>query len=152
MKRKYCIVFCTVILIGLAAAVIVQAFSIHKLKKEQEDQFRFCLATAVQSFEEYKETGYEFMYEHALFNLHSAASVATLMLDDDEYEGMHGVLLSLCGAHFSAPEDFLLFTDEIVKVLKDFEKHQNVENLYIKLNMIDNKLTAMLFERAVKVE
>lgn len=92
------------------------------------------------------------MYEDALMELHSASSIALLLKDEDAYQGLHGVLLSIVGTHHSFPEDLALFTDEIMSALNDFSIHHDEENLYIKLNVIDNKLTAMMFERAEKVE
>ena len=78
--------------------------------------------------------------------------IALMLKDEDAYQGLHGVLLSMVGTYHSFPEDLVLLTDEIMSALNDFSIHHDEENLYIKLNVIDNKLTAMMFERAEKVE
>lgn len=135
-----------------AFAITFQAFTIHKMKKEQEKQFYAHIAAAAQSFVEYKETGYVFMYEDALMELHSASSIALLVEDDDAYKSIHGVLLSIVGRYHSSPDDLALFDDEIILALNDFAIHHDAENLYTKLNSVDNKLTAMMMERAEKVE
>lgn len=139
-------------LISLMGTVIFQAVAIHNMKESQEEQFRAHIASAKQSFEEYQETGYGFMYDDALMELHSASSVALLLQDDDAYQGVHGVLLSIIGTHHSFPEDLALYIDELIEVLDDFETHHNAENLYTKLKVIDNRLTAMLADRLEKVE
>lgn len=135
-----------------ACMITFQAITIHNMKQEQEGQFYSHIAVAAQSFGEYKETGYVFMYEDALMELHSASSIALLMEDNDAYKGIHGVLNSIVGTYHSAPDDLALFTDEILEVLNDFSTHHNAENLYTKLNSIDNQLTAMMMERAERVE
>ncbi len=122
------------------------------LKKEQEEQFSSHIALAAQRFGEYKETGYDFMYEDALMELHSASSVALLLEEDNSYKGLHGVLLSIVGTHHSFPEDLVLFTDELYAILNHFSINHDTEDLYAKLNDIDNTLTGMMMERAEKVE
>jgi len=151
MKKRILTVGAIAIVIILITTLIVQAVSIHKMKQEQAAHFDQYLSSAVQSYEEYKRTGYEFQYEHAMFNLHSASSIA-LLLDDDEYNGLHGVLQSLCGSYFSSPDDFALFMDEIVEILKDYESHKSAEALYTQLNNVDNRLFAMLLERTEKID
>lgn len=142
------------IVMALLIIVIIahQASTIHTMKETQEEQFNAHIASAAQSFIEYKETGYIFVYEDALMELHSASSIALLLKSEDEYRGVHGVILSIVGTYHSFPEDLALFTDELIEVLDDFETHHNVENLYTKLNSIDNRLAAMLAERLEKVE
>ncbi len=142
------------IIVAFAVAFIIafQAFTIYNMKKAQEEQFRSHIAVAAQSFGEYKATGYDFMYENALMELHSASSVALLLEEDDSYKGLHGVLLSIVGTHHSFPEDLALFTDELYAILNHFSINHDTEDLYAKLNDIDNTLTAMMMERAEKVE
>ncbi|MBQ7336588.1 MAG: hypothetical protein IJW92_08980 [Clostridia bacterium] len=146
-ERKIIVAISAIVLIGLAVTVIVQAASIYTIKNDQELKFQSHISSAVYSLEEYKETGYGFKYQDALMELHSAASIANLLQDRDEYEGMQGVLLSIVGTYYSFPEDLALFTDELIEVLNAFIVHHNVENLYTKLIGINNRLTAMLFER-----
>ena len=142
-----------VALIFIAVFTITfQTISIYKTKKAQEEQFSGHIASAAISLEEYTETGYVFLYEDALMELHSASSIALLLKDDDAYKGMHNVLLSIVGTYHTFPEDLALFNDELIDVLNDFSSHHDVENLYTKLNGIDNQLTAMMAERLEKVE
>jgi len=90
-------------------------------------------------------------FMHLVLKFNSASSIA-LLLDDDEYKGLHGVLQSLCGSYFSSPDDFTLFMDEIVEILKDYESHKSAEALYTQLNNVDNRLFAMLLERTEKID
>ncbi len=150
-KRVVCILS-AILVVVIAFTITFQAMTISNMKKTQEEHFISHIASAAQSFGEYKETGYVFMYEDALMELHSASGIALLLKDDDAYRGLHGVLLSIVGTYHSFPEDLALFNDEIAAALNDFSIHHDEENLYIKLNVIDNKLTAMMFERTEKVE
>lgn len=150
MSRRMKGLFIAVTLITVTI-IVFQAITIHNTKKEQKLQFCTHIAAAAQSFVEYQETGYVFMYEDALMELHSASSIALLLEDNDPYKSIHGVLLSLIGTYHSSPNELMLFTDEIIAVFEDFSTHENVENLYTKLNSIDNQLTAMMMERAEKV-
>ena len=149
-KIKY--VSMVVLVAVIVATIIFQATTIHNMKEMQEEQFRGHIASALNSLEEYKETGYVFLYEDALMELHSASSIALLLKDDDAYNGMHNVLLSIIGTYHTFPEDLAFFNDELIDVLNDFSFHHNVENLYTKLNGIDNQLTAMMAGRLEKVE
>ncbi len=142
----------TIATLAVAFVIAFQAFTIYNMKKSQEEQFRSHIAVAAQSFGEYKATGYDFMYEDALMELHSASSVALLLEKDDAYQGLHVVLLSIAGTHHSFPEDLALFTDELYAILNHFSINHDTEDLYAKLNDIDNTLTAMMMERAEKVE
>ena len=92
------------------------------------------------------------MYEDGLMELHSASSIALLLDDASEYKRVHSVLLSIIGTYHSFPDDLALYIDEIIEILKDYSDHHNVENLYIRLKSVDNQLTAMMAERAEKVE
>lgn len=150
-KRVVCILS-AILVVVIAFTITFHAMTISNMKKTQEEHFISHIASAAQSFGEYKETGYTFMYEDALMELHSASSIALLLKDDDAYQGLHGVLLSIVGTYHSFPEDLTLFNDGIMSALNDYSTHHNAENLYTKLNNIDNKLTAMMFERAEKVE
>ena len=152
MKKKIIYVSAVVLVAVIAFTIAFQAMTIHNMKKTQEDQFRGHIASAVYSFEEYQETGYVFMYEEALMELHSASSIALLLKDEDDYKGMNNVILSIVGTYHTFPEDLALFNDELIDVLNDFSVHHDVENLYTKLNSIDNRLEAMLAERLEKVE
>ncbi len=138
--------------LAVAFVIAFQAFTIHSIKKSQAERFRSHIAVAAQSFGEYKATGYDFMYEDALMELHSASSVALLLEEDDSYKGLHGVLLSIVGTHHSFPEDLALFTDELYAILNHFSINHDTEDLYAKLNDIDNTLTGMMMERTVKAE
>ena len=149
-KIKY--VSMVVLVAVIVATIIFQATTIHNMKETQEEHFRGHIASALNSLEEYKETGYIFLYEDALMELHSASSIALLLKDDDAYNGMHNVLLSIIGTYHTFPEDLAFFNDELIDVLNDFSSHHNVENLYTKLNGIDNQLTAMMAGRLEKVE
>ena len=149
-KIKY--VSMVVLVAVIVATIIFQATTIHNMKETQEEQFRGHIASALNSLEEYKETGYVFLYEDALMELHSASSIALLLKDDDAYNGMHNVLLSIIGTYHTFPEDLAFFNDELIDVLNDFSSRHNVENLYTKLNGIDNQLTAMMAGRLEKVE
>lgn len=132
--------------------ITFQTISIHKIKETQKEQFYGHIASAANGLEEYKETGYAFLYEDALMELHSASSIALLLKDDDAYKGMHNVLLSIVGTYHTFPEDLALFNDDLIDVLNNFSIHHDVENLYTKLNSIDNRLEAMLADRLEKVE
>ena len=120
------------------------------MKKAQEEQFRSHIALAAQSFGEYKTTGYDFMYEDALMELHSASSVALLLEEDDSYKGLHGVLLSIVGTHHSFPEDLVLFTDELYAILNHFSINHDAEDLYTKLKYIDKKFNELQTQEALK--
>ena len=151
-SKKTVYILSAILFVVIAFTITFQAITISNMKKTQEEHFISHISSAAQSFSEYKETGYTFMYEDALMELHSASSIALLLKDDDAYRGLHGVLLSIVGTHHSFPEDLALFTDEIMSALNDFSIHHDAENLYTKLNIIDNKLTAMMFERAKEIE
>ena len=151
-SKKTVYILSAILFVVIAFTINFQAITNNNIKRTQEEHFISHIASASQSFGEYKETGYTFMYEDALMELHSASSIALLLKDEDAYQGLHGVLLSIVGTYHSFPEDLVLFTDEIMSALNDFSIHHDEENLYIKLNVIDNKLTAMMFERAEKVE
>ncbi len=75
----------TIAALAVAFVIAFQAFTIHNMKKAQEEQFRSHIALAAQSFGTYKATGYDFMYEDALMELHSASSVALLLDKDNAY-------------------------------------------------------------------
>ena len=147
--KKWLLILVAFVAIGI---LIFQGFTIHDLKEEQEEQFASHIALAAQQFGEYKKTGYDFMYEDALMELHSASSVALLLEDNDSYKGLHGVLLSIVGTYYSFPEDLALFTDELYAILDHFSVNHDAEDLYAKLNQIDNTLTGMMMERAEKAE
>ncbi|MBE6913288.1 MAG: hypothetical protein E7473_12280 [Ruminococcaceae bacterium] len=151
-SKKTVYILSAILLVAIAFTITFQAITISNMKKTQKEHFISHIASAAQSLGEYKETGYTFMYEDALMELHSASSIALLLKEEDAYQGLHGVLLSIVGTHHSFPEDLVLFTDEIMSALNDYSTNHNTENLYTKLNNIDNKLTAMMFERAEKVE
>ena len=147
----------TKLILVIAAFAVVfiiafQAFTIHNMKKAQEERFRSHIALAAQSFGEYKVTGYDFMYEDALMELHTASGIARLLEEDPSYQGLHGVLLSIVGTHHSFPEDLPLFTDELYAILNYFSMDHDTEDLYAKLKDIDHSLTSMMMERAEKVE
>lgn len=152
VKKKALIILGAVILVFLVIAIITQAVSIYKIRNEQKLKFQSLIAGAAHALEQYKETGHAFQYQEALMELHSAASIALLLQDEDNYKGVHEVLLSIVGTYHSFPEDLALFTDELIDVLQDFDTHHNVENLYTKLNTINNRLTALLAERLKTVE
>ncbi len=143
----------SLIMAALVVAFIIafQAFMIHNMKNAQEERFCSHIANATQSFGEYKETGYYFMYENALMELHTASGIARLLEDDPAYKGLHGVLLSIVGIHHSFPEDLALFTDELYAILNHYSINHDTEDLHKKLKDIDNTLTDMLMDRAVKV-
>lgn len=152
MKRIMKWLLAVLFVIVIFSVVIFQAITINNITQTQEDHFYAHIVAAVNSLEEYQETGYKFMYEDGLMELHSASSIALLLDDVSEYKGVHGVLLSIVGTYHSFPDDLALYIDEIIEILKDYSNHHNVENLYIKLKNIDNQLTAMMAERAEKVE
>lgn len=151
MRKQMKILLIAVVLVS-AFVIAFQAVRIHHMKKQQEDQFYAHIAVAAQRFGEYKETGYVFMYEDALMELHSASSIAHLLGDGEAYESIYVVLLSIVGTYHSSPDDLALFTDDIIVALNDFTTYHDVENLYTKLNGIDKQLTAMMMERAEKVK
>ncbi|MBR6825623.1 MAG: hypothetical protein IKM59_03645 [Oscillospiraceae bacterium] len=138
--------------LAVAFVIAFQAFTIYNTKEAQEEQFRSHIALAAQSFGEYKATGYDFMYEDALIELHTASGIARLLEEDPSYQGLHGVLLSIVGTHHSFPEDLALFTDELYAILNHFSINHDTEDLYTKLKDIDHTLTGMMMERAEKVE
>ena len=74
--KKWLLILVAFVAIGI---LIFQGFTIHDLKEEQEEQFASHIALAAQQFGEYKKTGYDFMYEDALMELHSGSSVALLL-------------------------------------------------------------------------
>ncbi len=147
--KKWLLIVVAFVAIGL---IIFQSFTIHNLKKEQEEQFSSHIALAAQRLGEYKETRYDFMYEDALMELHSTSSVALLLEHNDSYKGLHGVLLSIVGTYYSFPEDLALFTDELYAILDHFSVNHDAEDLYAKLNQIDNTLTGMMMDRTEKVD
>ena len=138
--------------LAVAFVIAFQAFTIHNIKKAQEEQFRSHIALAAQSLGEYQKTGYEFMYDDALMELHTASGIARLLEEDPSYQGLHGVLLSIVGTHHSFPEDLALFTDELYGILNHFTTNHDTEVLYAKLKDIDDTLTDMMMDRAVKVD
>ncbi len=138
--------------LAVAFVIVFQSFTIHNMKKAQEEQFLSHIALAAQSLGEYQKTGYEFMYDDALMELHTASGIARLLEEDPSYQGLHGVLLSIVGTHHSFPEDLSLFTDELYAILNHFSINHDTEDLYAKLKDIDNTLTGMMMERAEKVD
>ena len=138
--------------IVIFSVIIFQAITINNINQTQEDHFYAHIVAAANSLEEYQETGYKFMYEDGLMELHSASSIALLLDDASEYKGLHSVLLSIIGTYHSFPDNLALYIDEIIEILKDYSNHHNVENLYIRLKNIDNQLIAMMVKRAEKVE
>ena len=142
----------TIAALAVAFVIAFQAFTIHNMKKSQKEQFASHIALAAQSLGEYQKTGYEFMYDDALMELHTASGIARLLEEDPAYQELHGVLLSIVGTHHTFPEDLALFTDEIYAILNHFSTNLDTKNLYAKLKEIDRTLTGMLMERAEKVE
>ena len=150
--RKRIKLILTIAALAVAFVIAFQAFTIHNIKNTQEEQFASHIALAAQSLGEYQKTGYEFMYDDALMELHTASGIARLLEEDPAYQGLHGVLLSIVGTHHTFPEDLALFTDEIYAILNHFSTNLDTKNLYAKLKEIDRTLTGMLMERAEKVE
>ena len=150
--RKRSKLILTIAALAVAFVIAFQAFTIHNMKNAQEEQFASHIALAAQSMGEYQKTGYEFMYDDALMELHTASGIARLLEEDPAYQGLHGVLLSIVGTHHTFPEDLALFTDEIYAILNHFSTNLDTKNLYAKLKEIDRTLTGMLMERAEKVE
>ncbi len=150
--RKRIKLILTIAALAVAFVIAFQAFTIHNMRKAQEKQFASHIALAAQSLGEYQKTGYEFMYDDALMELHTASGIARLLEEDPAYQGLHGVLLSIVGTHHTFPEDLALFTDEIYAILNHFSTNLDTKNLYAKLKEIDRTLTGMLMERAEKVE
>lgn len=150
MKKLKCLL--GVFVIVILSVVIFQAITINGINKTQEEHFCAHIVAAVNSLEEYQETGYVFLYEDALMELHSASSIALLLKDDDAYKGMNNVLLSIVGTYYSFPEDLALFNDELIDVLNNYSTHRNAETLYTKLSSIDNRLKVMLSERLEKAK
>lgn len=150
--RKRIKLILTIAALAVAFVIAFQAFTIHNIKNTQEEQFASHIALAAQSLGEYQKTGYEFMYDDALMELHTASGIARLLEEDPAYQGLHGVLLAIVGTHHTFPEDLALFTDEIYAILNHFSTNLDTKNLYAKLKEIDRTLTGMLMERAEKVE
>ena len=154
-KKRILLIINIVVILAMAIAIVAQCVNVSKIKNEQQSYFDSELNTVSHQIKEYKLTGHEFLLENAVACIHSSSMIANLINEssnDDEWQTIHMRLYSIEGAYYSDRESFMLFIDELADVINKYDEHKSVGFLVDKLTSIDNRLTAMLYEKATKVE
>ncbi len=141
MKKKI-ILSATIILIAalLAGNIILIADRINRevtLKK----QFAGRISEAVYSLSEYEKYGEESIYRNTFMSLESASAIA-LTLNDDDYHDAAGMLSAIASYYAADPAALELFHGDLKEILEDFSSHRNIDNLYINLVMLNNRISS----------
>ena len=154
-KKHILLIINIVVILAMAIAIIAQWVNVSKIKSQEQSYFDSELNTVSYQIKEYKLTGHEFLLENAVACIHSSSMIANLINEssnDDEWQTIHMRLYSIEGAYYSDRESFMLFIDELADVINRYDEHKSVGFLVDKLTSIDNRLTAMLYEKATKIE
>ena len=154
-KKHILLIINIVVILAMAIAIIAQWVNVSKIKSQEQSYFDSELNTVSYQIKEYKLTGHEFMLENSVACIHSSSMIAKLInqsINDDEWHTIHMSLSSIEGAYYSDRESFMLFIDELADVIDKYDEHKSVGFLVDKLTSIDNRLTAMLYEKTTKVE
>ena len=154
-KKRILLIINIVVILAMAIAIVAQCINVTKKKNEQQSYFHSELNTLSHQIKEYKLTGHEFLLENAVACIHSSSMIANLINEssnDDEWQTIHMRLYSIEGDYYSDRESFMLFIDELADVIDKYDEHKSVGFLVDKLTSIDNRLTAMLYEKTTKVE
>ena len=154
-KKHILLIINIVVILAMAIAIIAQWVNVSKIKGQEQSYFDSELNTVSYQIKEYKLTGHEFLLENAVACIHSSSMIANLINEssnDDEWQTIHMRLYSIEGAYYSDRESFMLFIDELADVINRYDEHKSVGFLVDKLTSIDNRLTAMLYEKATKIE
>ena len=154
-KKRILLRINIVVILAMAITFVAQCVNVSKIKKEQQLYFDSELNTVSHQIKEYKLTGHEFLLENVVACIHSSSMIANLINEsskDDEWQTIHMRLYSIEGAYYSDRDGFMLFIDELADVINRYDEHKSVGFLVDKLTSIDNRLTAMLYEKTTKAE